>query len=502
MNAFGIFAGGGAKGLNHIGAIRAAEERGVRFIGLAGTSAGAIVASLVAVGYTAEQLYDPVQDPRGIFGKSLLDFFDIPVWAQYQAFSKDCEKTFRGIGAFKAWWRGMFFYGRNRQFLSILNGQLGLFTTDKVVEWLEPLLASKLSDRSIQPSGDNGSVLFRDVPLPLKIIATDVSNNRIKVFSNGEGPDATPTVQVAKAVASSMSFPFIFRPVTLDGSELVDGGVLSNFPAWVFDAERRREGFLIPTFAFKLIGKPKERRAGFPAALAHAGRLLSTALSGDEELEVRQIENLHIIPLRAAVSTLDVDMSEEMMDRCYCDGKEHGRDFFHRYIGPRNPEDMRGTLQVLHGHMLSVVGKGNCHLRVNIIMPVARDRLKVLYAHNMDPDPDDQLELALGTGAAGKCWEIHDFVSCNLREAKDTYRAIWNMDKYQQALVRQSLRSLLCVPIFNHHEFISDRAALENPLLGVLCFDSDEDLTEAWTSPTALQQAAYCANLCAGELAP
>jgi predicted acylesterase/phospholipase RssA len=58
MEAFGIFEGGGAKGLAHIGALKATEEAGVEFIGVAGTSAGSIVASLVAAGYRADELYN------------------------------------------------------------------------------------------------------------------------------------------------------------------------------------------------------------------------------------------------------------------------------------------------------------------------------------------------------------------------------------------------------------------------------------------------------------
>ena len=51
LDVFGIFEGGGAKGLAHVGALKAAEERQVRFRGVAGTSAGSIIAGLIAVGY-------------------------------------------------------------------------------------------------------------------------------------------------------------------------------------------------------------------------------------------------------------------------------------------------------------------------------------------------------------------------------------------------------------------------------------------------------------------
>lgn len=57
--AFVAFSGGGAKGLVHVGALQALEDRGVQFAGVAGTSAGAIVAALAATGFKARELVDP-----------------------------------------------------------------------------------------------------------------------------------------------------------------------------------------------------------------------------------------------------------------------------------------------------------------------------------------------------------------------------------------------------------------------------------------------------------
>src|SRR5271169_1558035 len=56
---FVAFAGGGAKGLIHVGALKALEDRQVDFCGLAGTSAGAIVAALKASGFAADDLVNP-----------------------------------------------------------------------------------------------------------------------------------------------------------------------------------------------------------------------------------------------------------------------------------------------------------------------------------------------------------------------------------------------------------------------------------------------------------
>ena len=74
INAYGIFEGGGAKGLAHAGALKAAEENEIRFVGVAGASAGAIVASLVAAGYSADELFDPGStDPSRVFNANFVE---------------------------------------------------------------------------------------------------------------------------------------------------------------------------------------------------------------------------------------------------------------------------------------------------------------------------------------------------------------------------------------------------------------------------------------------
>ena len=62
MNYIGIFQGGGVKAIAHLGAIKALEERGFRCVKAAGSSAGAIVASLLIVGYNADELKEIIMN--------------------------------------------------------------------------------------------------------------------------------------------------------------------------------------------------------------------------------------------------------------------------------------------------------------------------------------------------------------------------------------------------------------------------------------------------------
>jgi hypothetical protein len=124
------------------------------------------------------------------------------------------------------------------------------------------------------------------------------------------------------------------------------------------------------------------------------------------------------------------------------------------------------ALQTAHAAMLGVLGRANIHLRVNIALETTRKRLRIAYSFNMDNDADDRLEFDPGGGACGLCWKIHDFVICDLEDAKKTFAKNWGRNKYQQAAVRPSLRSLLSVPIFDRKKYDGNRPDIENPRRG------------------------------------
>jgi hypothetical protein len=148
-------------------------------------------------------------------------------------------------------------------------------------------------------------------------------------------------------------------------------------------------------------------------------------------------------------------------------------------IGPQDPAHMTQVLEFASIKMIQVLEAAGAqvgHLRVNVVLPTTKGRLRVFYAYHMDNDPDDQLEFDIGSGACGQCYQLHQSVICDLEDAKRTFRTAWKMNKYQQAMVRQSLKSLFCVPIFNPSKYNPSLANMDNLLLGVLSFDSDDDL--------------------------
>ncbi|RYM06030.1 hypothetical protein EWH99_04030 [Sporolactobacillus sp. THM7-7] len=193
-----VFSGGGVKAFAFVGALEILEKSGFRFRRTAGTSAGAIVAALLSAGYSSSEMKELMRsmDPEQFLDPQLHTRFPLYKWLR------------------------VYF-------------KMGLYSGNSLENWMNRLLHAK------------GIRVFGDLPPgSLKVIAADVSKGRMVVLPDdlkdyGIRPEAFP---VSRAVRMSAGLPFLFEPVKLyDGngekSLMVDGGILSNFPLWIFDGE-------------------------------------------------------------------------------------------------------------------------------------------------------------------------------------------------------------------------------------------------------------------------
>lgn len=199
----GVFEGGGIRGLAYIGALRFLEERGFRFHSLGGSSIGAVIASLVAVGYNSFQLEELVND------------FDLNI--------------LKGTGNMK----------KISKIIQTVK-QKGLYSIDNFEKYLNSLYRNQgMTDfRSLKMGED---YLF-------KAVATDLGSKRKVILPDdlieyGYLPESFP---LAKAVAISACIPFVFAPYRLGDSILADGGLTDNFPIGLFSKSS------IPTLGFRL----------------------------------------------------------------------------------------------------------------------------------------------------------------------------------------------------------------------------------------------------------
>ena len=213
-----VFEGGGMRGIGHLGAISKFEQEGYSFRNVAGASAGAIIASLLAAGYTAQEIYDEMTSVN--FGK----FFKHP--AMFENLS-----VHKKSGTAKT---------------------PGLFSAGPFEKWLEEFLAKK------------NVRTFSDVGSRLKITASDITDEKGIVLPDSLvdfGIDPK-TFKVAAAVRMSMGIPLYFAPYPLADTKgkthyIIDGGIVANYPIWTFDDGIKKLD--VPIFGFRFIHHPMQK---------------------------------------------------------------------------------------------------------------------------------------------------------------------------------------------------------------------------------------------------
>ena len=315
-----VFKGGGVKGVALAGALAVLEERGFRTQNVAGTSAGAIVAVLHAAGYSAAELHDILQS---------LDFV--------QFMDKAWEDRFPGLVG---------------QGLSILLDQ-GIYEGNRFQQWVRELLEAK-NKRTFR---DLVHPEFADDPryrYRCQVIASDVTGRCFLVLPQdasklGIVPDDLP---IDLAVRMSMSIPIFFEPVRIThgttGEEhlIVDGGMLSNFPVWLFDSEGEPEW---PTFGLLLVDPepnatleahldPAPAVAGPLATVHYITSLVKTMLEAHDRMYLEEADYVRTVAIdNLGVGTTEFTLSRERAEALYQSGRQAAIRFldawsFDRYI--------------------------------------------------------------------------------------------------------------------------------------------------------------------------
>jgi NTE family protein len=297
-----VFEGGGVKGIGLVGAVEVVERQGYAFENVAGTSAGAIVAALVAAGYRAGELREIMRTLN--YGRFLdrgaLD--NIPLLGP--ALSLGLEK--------------------------------GIYEGKYLTDWLGRQLAAK----RVRTFGDlvsSDPECARDPRwrYRLQVIATDLTRGRLVVLPRdareyGLDPDA---LEVAAAVRMSMSIPFFFEPVRLGSgnqqSYIVDGGVLSSFPVWLFDSDAEPAW---PTFGFKLVDPSEGKHHEINGPLSMFGALFTTMMEAHDARYIEDASYVRTIGIpTTGVQSTDFDLSGARADRLYQSGVKAAERFFEKW---------------------------------------------------------------------------------------------------------------------------------------------------------------------------
>jgi NTE family protein len=311
-NADLVLEGGGVKGIGLVGATLRLAESGYAFPRVAGTSAGAIVGSVVAALQRR--------------GKGFDELAEIARTLDYRRF-RDRGLPGRLLGPL----------GFLTDGFSLLL-ESGIYEGDYLLDWLTGVLGDlgvrTFGDLRTSDPGDDGTLHHR---YGLVVTASDLSRQRFVRLPwdypvYGLDPDDQP---VAQAVRASASIPFFFEPVHLRTDRgvatLVDGALLSNYPITIFDRQDRRRPRW-PTLGVRLTSRadepgPPPRRVQGPVALGLS--VVVTAVEGSQAIASLDPCNVSrsVFVDTSEVTAIDFGIDEAEQERLMLLGRDAAGDF-------------------------------------------------------------------------------------------------------------------------------------------------------------------------------
>lgn len=192
-----VLSGGGAKGLYHVGIIKAFEECGVPIDYVSGASQGAIVGAMYASGYSPEQM------------EVFFNSDSVQTWLTGK-FPEEYSYFFKR-------------YDPTPEMVSIrINPDTTALAALKIpTNIISPYRIDLAFVNMVEGASTAAGGNFDSLMVPFRCVASDVYHRKLVTFKGGSLPFA---------VRASMSIPLVFKPLQKDGVLLYDGGVLNNFP--------------------------------------------------------------------------------------------------------------------------------------------------------------------------------------------------------------------------------------------------------------------------------
>ena len=197
-----VLSGGGAKGAAHIGVLKYIEEIGIPIDYIAGTSMGAIVGGMYAIGYSADEILELISAVDwDMLISNQVDRQRISYTSKSENMTQLVTIPF-SVGTDK----------QELQFRSFKNSlPTGIISGDNLINLFNSLSV-----------GYSDPVDFDQLPIPFLCIATNMVSGEADILDKGI---------FSKSLRASMAIPILFDPVKIDNTLYADGGLLNNFPA-------------------------------------------------------------------------------------------------------------------------------------------------------------------------------------------------------------------------------------------------------------------------------
>ena len=191
--------GGGMRGIAHAGVLKALEDNGIKIDIIGGTSAGSMVASLYAVGYKPEEIFECFKENSS------------------RILGKERFKLIKGI----------------RNLVSKKMQGMGFKNGENIEKVFNELSMKKNIDK------------ISNIKMPIVIPTVDIKDSKEYIFTNyipqmglNNDKEYISEIGIGEAVRASSSFPAVFNPCTIEKHAFIDGGALDNVPV----EEVRKQG--------------------------------------------------------------------------------------------------------------------------------------------------------------------------------------------------------------------------------------------------------------------
>jgi NTE family protein len=506
MKAFGVFEGGGAKGYAHVGALQALETRGIELEAVAGSSIGAVIALLIAAGFTGDELFrGEAGSNSGLMSTSWVNQLNQTDWAAFEEFRdkylvakpaqpKNPPKKLGYRSIFAAGCSAVSAFYRHSHLFNQIWTHFGLTDAASFRNWLDGAVRQKIGIGS-------APVLFRHLKIPLKVVAGDLLSGKMRVF----GVSGDADLNAVDAVVASASYPLFFPALSFSGQPVCRRR--APFKSACLGVRRRTpsETQADSDFRFSLRGSATcgstQRTSQLPTSLPEfLKRLVTSSVSGGQTLGARAIDEYYAFDLAADIDTLAFHEIEEKARDLVDAGRKGLTEFFDSQIGPTDPDKMETILGVIANFLVQALDRSARQklsgMRAFVLIETSNEFIRVAYSANAAEDADDGLKIRKNSPGMAECMTLKEPVITFVPAIPQIIRTS-PVFKYEHAVRPRDVITAYAVPIFRDPaEWSKDKPEERTKPIAALLIDSPEDLRYLLQQPEFEDRIATYAQIC------
>lgn len=497
IECYAVFEGGGAKGAAFAGALKAAENSNIRFVGYGGASAGAIIAFMSSLGMSAEDILNSMKARKFV---SLLDENSLKNTNRLKNIISSLNKINKNISRCNIMLRRakshrlkafllckkfnyvdkkVYFYTSSIKMvyltikicLSLIKNK-GLHNKINVRGFLVDCAKNKLKSDAIKNDRGVDSITFSDFyefnHVDLRIIATDVLTGRAIEFSS----EKTPGQCIFDAIVASCSYPLFFQPSTIEDLVLVDGGISCNLPTFLFNRPKFKN---LPVYAFDLISEGVVKRDftkyGF---LEYIKDFINSAVDASNNIISDVVGGISVpVIVPKKYTTLNFTMEDEDIDLLYKSGLKSATEFFenhHLTKGLSKANSIFNIAKSLCGdfdYFLSMI-------RNQLKSGIFNGDLKIWLYVSID-SKDSEIVTVSNSCAAGKIIKDHRYILSSDNQHIDCVRS-WSNAEFLISYNPKKKTTRFCFPVMKINKLDSNCNDLikkyGNQVIALLCVDA------------------------------